>query len=261
MATVLDGALLGALTLFERTGIFGAVSLRSSLFHSATRPAIASELATLCLPGPEVVVGADGAARIGCAATRRAADFIVRIVGCGLDAGCIARVARPGARDADAAVPGREAVGLVCVFEGVAAALRSFARSRGESICEATASRTFAEPTITDFGRGLRAVLLSGRRGTACTLLSPFKLADPDATVLVAVTVGDTGVTRPLARFSKASGPSDRFSDSCILYMSSCIDERRRVGVPKLCDLLGAPGLEGVEGEANFDDVAVLGRD
>lgn len=31
--------------------------------------------------------------------------------------------------------------------------------------------------------------------------------------------------------------------------------------MPELCDLLGGPGLEGVEGDAYFDVVAVLGRE
>jgi hypothetical protein len=44
--------------------------------------------------------------------------------------------------------------------------LRSFARSRGESICEASVSRTFAEPTIIDLGRGLRVAVVRGFRGT-----------------------------------------------------------------------------------------------
>lgn len=65
-------------------------------------------------------------------------------------------------------------------WAGVAAAvLRSFARSRGESICEATISRTFAEPTTIDLGRGFRVAVLSGLRGTACVVPIAFGLGGP----------------------------------------------------------------------------------
>lgn len=74
-------------------------------------------------------------------------------------------------------------------------------------------------------------------------------------------TVGDIdiGVVGLLPLGWKASGPSDRFSDSCILNMSSCIEERRRLGVPKLLALFDRPGLEGVDGEDEYGVVAVLG--
>jgi hypothetical protein len=67
---------------------------------------------------------------------------------------------------------GREISALFCGVGIVAPVLRSFARSRGESICEASVSRTFAEPTIMDLGRGLRAAVVRGLRGTAWALVA-----------------------------------------------------------------------------------------
>ena len=246
--TAFDGVLLGALIDLVLTGIFGTMSACSSFFHSPIRWAMASALATRCLPGSVVVVGVEDVAPFACAAARRAADLVVRTTGCDFTVG-FAAVAGAAPRDVDAAVPGREVgrepKGPGWVVEAVVAALRSLARSRGESVCEATVSRTFAEPTIIDFGRGLRAAVLSGLLDTACVLLSSFDLAGPiieiglavfflpfsssvlGTTILVAITVGEIGVDGLLARFSKASAPSDRFSDSCILCMSSCMDERK----------------------------------
>lgn len=165
------------------------------------------------------------------------------------------------------------------------AELRSFARSRGESICEAIVSRIFAEPTIIDLGLGLRAAVFRGLLGTACVVLIPFALTgsivetgpvvETGRVTLTpplllcfasdalgfAVSVVDNGVVGLMPFFWRVkSGPSERFRDSCTLNMSSCIEERSLAGVPKLFDLLGAPGLRGVEGKAKDAVVAVLGR-
>lgn len=43
--------------------------------------------------------------------------------------------------------------------------------------------------------------------------------------------------------------------------MSSWIEDRNLVGVPKLFDLLGASGRSGVDGKAQDAVVAVLGRE
>lgn len=183
------------------------------------------------------------------------------------------------ARDVDAAVPGREVVGPFCAGAGLAAALRSFARSRGESMCEAIVSRTFAEPTIMDFGRGLRSAALIRRLRTVSVFLVSSAFGGPTMETGLALffglplewlitvglysvgaTAGDSGVIGLLPPDWKASGPSDRFIDSCILNMSSCIDERKRLGVPKLL-ALGRPGREGVEGEEEYGVVAGLERE
>jgi hypothetical protein len=78
---------------------------------------------------------------------------------------------------------------------------------------------------------------------------------------LEAAALGAIGVVGVEAAFSNASWPNDRFRDSCTLNISSCIDERRRAGVPKLFDLLERLGLASVAGDGNDDVITELGRD
>lgn len=213
--------------------------------------------------------------------TPETGDFLVRTVGwapTGLRIVLVV-VAWVDPRDVQGAAAGRETAALLDWVRVAVPVLRSFARPRGESICEASVSSTFAEPTIIDFGRGLRTASMRGLRGTAWVVIA-FGFGRPTTDAgretglplfvlrfLVAVldfeaaALGDTGVVGLVAAFSNASWPSDRFRDSCTLNMSSCIDERRRAGVPKLFDLLERPGLQGVEGDGNDVVVAVLGRE
>lgn len=169
----------------------------------------------------------------------------MRTVGCGLDAGAFPDAGLVPCK-IDAAVPGRETVIAACLVEGTATALRCFARSRGDSICAATVSSIFADPTIMDLGRGFRAAVLRGLLGTACVLVVSFALTgstiDTGLGVLfrlfrgrigvvaglgsIKVTAGDVGVADLGLYAWKTSGPRDRLSDSCTLNISSCIDER-----------------------------------
>lgn len=174
----LGAGLLGAFVDFVRTGTFGAVFWRSSFFHSATRSAMASALTTRWREVGGFAIGVGSTARFECAAARRAAAFVVRTTGWGFEVGSVVG-AGTGFRSIGAAVPGREVEGPVRLPDGAAAELRSFARSLGKSFCEATVSRIFAEPTIIDLGRGLRAAVLSGFLATACATFIPFVLAGP----------------------------------------------------------------------------------
>lgn len=130
-----------------------------------------------------------------------------------------------------------------------------------------------------DLGRGLRAAVMRGLRGTtgalpafcfggptvdtgrAAGLLLFVLRCAPAVWSFPVATLGDIGVVGLEVAFSNASWPSDRFRDSCTLNMSSCIEERRRAGVPKLFDLLDRPGLEGVDWDGNDVVVAVAGCD
>lgn len=126
-----------------------------------------------------------------------------------------------------------------------------------------------------DLGRGLRAAVVRGLRGTAWALVV-FDVGAPitdtgrtaglplfvlrfaaEVLSLEVATLSEIGVVGLEAAFSNASWPSDRFRVSCTLNISSCIEERRRAGVPKLFDLLERPGLEGVVGDGNDMVVAV----
>jgi hypothetical protein len=182
-------------------------------------------------------------------------------------------------REVHGAVSLRETVALLGWVGAAATLLRSFARSRGESICEARVSRTLAEPMTMDLGRSLLAAVLSGLRVTACVVIVASGLGGPtmetglvagfkvfalwfvaDTPSLEAAALGEIGVVRIDAVFWKGSSPRDRINDSCTLNISSCIDERRWAGVPKLFDRFVRPGLEGVKGDENDGVVAVFDR-
>jgi hypothetical protein len=217
----------------------------------------------------------DPAASFACAAARRAAALVVRIVGGGLDAlGAVLFSC-----SVDAAVPGREVVSTACWFDE---ALRCFARSLCESSCEAIVSNIFAEPITMDFGRGLRVAVLRGLRGTtACAVpvSDSFDLAEAymetGLVFFFNAPIGRAVVDEPVTSRAgavaglgvaglelftawKTSGPRDRLRLSCTLYISSCMDERRRAGVPELFTLPGPCGLEGVAGEKKAGVVTVL---
>jgi hypothetical protein len=275
------GALLGAFTDLARTRGFGfaagagAVAAADAGRDRGLRWTARSAPVTDFLCGPPAWVdGLDAAASFACAAARRAAALVVRIVGGGFDA--FGAVLLPCS--VDAAVPGREVVGAACWVDE---ALRCFARSLCESSCEAIVSSIFAEPTTMDFGRGLRVAVLMGLRGTAaCTVLvsdsfglagaymeiglvfffnAPGRAVVDELVTSRANAIAGRGVAG-LELFTawKTSGPRDRLRLSCTLYMSSCMDERRRAGVPELFVLPGPCGLEGVAGEEKAGIVTAL---
>ena len=179
----------------------------------------------------------------------------------------------------DTAVPGREVVRAACWVDET---LRCFARSLCESSCEAIVSSIFAEPTTMDFGRGLRVAVLRGLLGTGAgavpvsdslglagaymetglvfCFIAPLGRAVVDELVTSRAGAVAGLVVAALELFTawKTSGPRDRLRLSCTLYMSSCMDERRRAGVPKLFTLPGPCGLEGVPGEGKAGVVTVL---
>lgn len=165
------GGWLGAFTDLARVSGFGfvagagAVAAADAGRERGLRWTARSAPVTDFLWGPAAEVGGlDPAASFACAAARRAAALVVRMVGGGFDA--FGTVLLPCA--VDAAVPGREVVGATCWVDE---ALRCFARSLCESSCEAIVSSIFAEPTTMDFGRGLRVAVLMGLLGTAaCTV-------------------------------------------------------------------------------------------
>ena len=182
--------------------------------------------------------------------------------------------------DCDIAVLGREVAGPLRALDGMAAALRNFARSRGESICETTVSSIFADPTIIDFGRGLRAAVFASCLGTACVLPASLDSAGPiidtglavfrvlrmlqfvaEEVLCVAVAVLDTSIAGLVLHvLGVKPEPSDRFKEFCTLYVSCCIKEPRGSGIPTRCVTIGEPGLEGVETKENDASAAVLGR-